>query len=114
MENRVSAIEETRDPLPSVTFEAGRTYGIYVDLTSYQSGVQGLRYTNGGPNVYENNFLKLTLHRVSCASSSNTITTAPRVLSNGPSSLTRKKAKHAASTGCFSSGRDILERGSNN
>lgn len=38
-------------------FEAGNTYGIYVDLTSYASGA-GLRYTNGDA-AYENGFLRI-------------------------------------------------------
>ena len=42
------------------TFSAGMTYGIYVDLTSYTSGVDVLRYTNGGPNVYSNADVSLT------------------------------------------------------
>ena len=42
---------------PEKVFEAGSTYGIYVDLTSYASGA-GLRYTNGDA-AYENGFLRI-------------------------------------------------------
>lgn len=42
------------------TFAADQTYGIYVNLTSYD-GSYTLRYTNAtGPNVYEDHHLKIT------------------------------------------------------
>ena len=36
------------------------TYGIYVDLVSYQGGINIISYTNGGPTVYANADLSLT------------------------------------------------------
>jgi len=42
-----------------VCFQAGQTYGIYVDLTSYVGGIQSLKYTNGGPTTYSNADLSL-------------------------------------------------------
>jgi hypothetical protein len=45
-----------------VIFNAGQSYGIYVDLVSYTAGVQVLRYTNGFPTVYSNSHLSLTSH----------------------------------------------------
>ncbi len=38
---------------------AGRTYGIYVHLESYEPGSR-IRYTNGEPTIFENTDLKLT------------------------------------------------------
>jgi len=43
------------------TFEAGKTYGIYVDLVNYSSDLHIL-YTNSGPNLYFNDDLSLTTH----------------------------------------------------
>jgi len=40
-------------------FEAGETYGIYVDITSYPA--TACRSTSGGPNTYENPFCALSL-----------------------------------------------------
>lgn len=41
---------------------AGQLYGVYIHLENYSiiSGI--LRYTNGGPNVYENDELRLTTY----------------------------------------------------
>ena len=44
-----------------VTFLAGQTYGIYVDLANYASGVNVLRYTNG-QGTYSNSDLSLTTY----------------------------------------------------
>lgn len=44
----------------SHTFEAGETYGFYIEQTNYASGTDYLRYTNG-TNTYEDQHLKLSL-----------------------------------------------------
>jgi len=46
----------------NVVFEAGKIYGIYVDLYNYSSTNQHLLYTNGGPNFYFNDDISLTTH----------------------------------------------------
>lgn len=42
--------------IDEVVFEAGQSYGIYVDMTSGT----GIRYTNGAIRTYSNNFLQIT------------------------------------------------------
>jgi len=48
-------------PYTNVTFLAGQTYGIYVDLTSYAT-TGTMLYTAGGPNTYSNSDLTLITH----------------------------------------------------
>jgi hypothetical protein len=45
-----------------VTFTAGQTYGLYVNLISYGSGADRLTYSNGGPTVFSNSALSLTTY----------------------------------------------------
>ena len=40
------------------SFEAGKTYGVYVDMSSYGTNGTALRYTNG-QQTYENNYLRI-------------------------------------------------------
>jgi peptidyl-Asp metalloendopeptidase len=42
------------------SFKAGQTYGIYIDMASYPTGGGSMRYTNGAPRTFENNYLKIT------------------------------------------------------
>jgi hypothetical protein len=40
------------------SFEGGKTYGVYVDMSSYGTNGTALRYTNG-QQTYENNYLRI-------------------------------------------------------
>jgi hypothetical protein len=40
------------------SFEAGKTYGVFINETSYSGGTDTFRYTNGD-NTYENNYLRI-------------------------------------------------------
>jgi reprolysin-like metallo-peptidase family M12B len=43
------------------SFKAGQTYGIYIDMASYGVNAgSSMRYTNGAPKTYQNNYLKIT------------------------------------------------------
>lgn len=43
----------------TATFRSEQTYGVYVELLNYSLSNQ-LRYTDGGPSVYENNQIRVT------------------------------------------------------
>lgn len=42
------------------SFDAGKLYGFYVDITSYPQ--PGINYSNGGPNIYANSEMSLTTY----------------------------------------------------